>query len=137
MIFWRLPENLQACSTLHRVLDVVDDSRHRAHWSRYIFAPFLFRPDQDRFHAATLTRVRSKWGRDTKRGFSVLAREAFVFCTSPIHKLLGNFSATLGFLSNFQFAGQLSVHRETFKCLCLESHSHAPATGETIRKCRI
>ena len=26
---------------------------------------------------------------------------------SPVHKLLGNFSATLGFSSNFQYIGQL------------------------------
>ena len=56
---------------------------------------------------------------------------------SPVHKLLGNFSSTLGFFSDFKFVEQLSVHRSTFKCLCLDSHSHAPATSETIEKCRM
>ena len=48
---------------------------------------------------------------------------------STVHKLLGNFSATLGFLSNFQFVEQLSV--QAFKLLCLDIHSYAPATSET------
>ena len=56
---------------------------------------------------------------------------------SPVHKLLGNFSATLGFFGNFQLVEQLSVHRATSRFLCLYSHSHAPATSETIKKCRI
>ena len=53
-----------------------------------------------------------------------------------VHKLLGNFSATLGVFGNFQLAEQLSMHRATSKFLCLYSHSHAPATSET-KKCRI
>ena len=57
--------------------------------------------------------------------------------SSPVHKLLGNFSATLGFFGNFNLVEQLSVHRATFKFLCLDSHSHACATSETINKCRI
>ena len=56
---------------------------------------------------------------------------------SPVHKLLGNFSATSGFFGNFQFAEQLSLHRVTSKFLCLYSHSHAPATSEAVKKCRI
>ena len=52
---------------------------------------------------------------------------------SPVHKLLGNFSATLGFSSNFQHVKQLSVHRATFKFLYLDSHSHASATSLTIK----
>ena len=57
--------------------------------------------------------------------------------SSPVRKLLGNFSATLGSFSNFQHLEQHSVHRATFQFLCLYSHSHAPATSETINKCRI
>ena len=57
--------------------------------------------------------------------------------TSPIHKLLYNFSATLRLVGNFQLIEQLSVHRATFELLCLDSHSYAPATNETIKKCRI
>ena len=34
---------------------------------------------------------------------------------SPVHKLLGNFSATLGSFGNFQLAEQLSVHRAASK----------------------
>ena len=56
---------------------------------------------------------------------------------SPVHKLLGNFSAALGFISNFQLVEQLSIHRATFKFLFLDSHSHAPATSEATKKCRI
>ena len=56
---------------------------------------------------------------------------------SPVHKLRGNFSATLDFVSNFQLVEQFSVHGATFKFLCLDSHSHAPSTSETIVKCRI
>ena len=56
---------------------------------------------------------------------------------SPVHKLLGNFSATLCFFSHFQFAGQLSVHRAASKFLYLDSHSHAPATSEILKECRI
>ena len=56
---------------------------------------------------------------------------------SPIHKLLDNFSATLGFFGNFQLVEHLSMHRATSKFLCLYSHSHANATSETIKKCRI
>ena len=47
------------------------------------------------------------------------------------------FSATLGFIGNFQLVEQLSMHRATSRFLCLYSHSHAPATSETIKKCRI
>ena len=54
--------------------------------------------------------------------------------SSPVHKLLGNFSATLSTFSNFYLVGQLSVHRATLKFLC---HNHAPATSEAIKKCRI
>ena len=57
--------------------------------------------------------------------------------TSPIHKFLGNFSATLGLSSNFQPVEEFSVHRATFKFLCHDRRSHAPATSETIKKCRI
>ena len=45
-------------------------------------------------------------------------------------------SAALGFYSNFQLVEQLSVHWETSKFLCLNNHSHAPATSYTIKKCR-
>ena len=38
---------------------------------------------------------------------------------SPVHKLLGNFSATLGFFGNFQLVEQLSMHRATSQFLCL------------------
>ena len=41
---------------------------------------------------------------------------------------------TLGFLSNFQLVEQLSVHRAMFKFLCLDDHSHAHATCETIKE---
>ena len=51
---------------------------------------------------------------------------------SPVHKLLGNFSATCGFFGNFQLAEQLSIHRATSKFLCLYSQRSAPATSETI-----
>ena len=51
--------------------------------------------------------------------------------TSPVHKFLGNFSATLGFVGNFQFVEQLSVHRATSKFLCLDSDSHAPGTSSS------
>ena len=57
--------------------------------------------------------------------------------TSHVHKLFGNFSATLGFFGNFQLVEQLSMHRATSKFLYLHSHSHAPATSETIKKCGI
>ena len=56
---------------------------------------------------------------------------------SPVHKLLGNFSAASGFSGNFQLVEQLSVQRATSKLLCLYSHSHAPSASETIKKCRI
>ena len=56
---------------------------------------------------------------------------------SPVHKLLDNFSPTLGFFGNFQLVEQLSMHRPTSKFLCLYSHRHVPATSETIKKCRI
>ena len=56
---------------------------------------------------------------------------------NPVHKLLGNCSATLGPFGDFQLVGQLSMHRATSKFLCLYSHSHAPATCETIKNCRI
>ena len=52
---------------------------------------------------------------------------------SPAHRLLGNFSATLGFSSNCQLVKQRSVHRATCKLLCLDSHSHASATSEAIK----
>ena len=38
---------------------------------------------------------------------------------------------------NFQLVEQLSVHRATFKFLCLHSHSNAPAASGTIKKCRM
>ena len=53
---------------------------------------------------------------------------------SPVHKLLGNFSATLGIFGNFQHVEQPSMHRATSKFLCLYSHSHVPARIETIKK---
>ena len=56
---------------------------------------------------------------------------------NPVHKLLGNFSASLGIFSNFGLVEQLLVHRATFKFLCLDSESHASATSETLKKCRI
>ena len=56
---------------------------------------------------------------------------------SPVHKLLGNFSATSGFSRNFHLVEQLPVHRASFKFLCLDSHSHAPATSQALKKCRI
>ena len=34
---------------------------------------------------------------------------------SPVHKLLGNFLATLDFFGNFQLVEQLSMHRATSK----------------------
>ena len=46
----------------------------------------------------------------------------------PVHKLLGNFSATLDFFGNFQLVEELSVHWATSKFLHLYGHSHAPAT---------
>ena len=46
-------------------------------------------------------------------------------------------SATLGFLGNFQLVEQLSVYRATSNFLRLISHSHAPATSETSKMCRI
>ena len=60
-----------------------------------------------------------------------------MICTSPVHKLLGNFSATFGFFGNFQLVEQLSVRRATSEFLCLNSHSHTPAPSETIKKCSI
>ena len=54
---------------------------------------------------------------------------------SHVYKLLGNFSSTLGFFSNFQLVEQLSVHRATFRHLYLNSHSHATATSEAVKKC--
>ena len=51
----------------------------------------------------------------------------------PVHKLLGRFSATLGFFDNFQLVEQLSMHQATSKFLCLYSHSHAPATSEKLK----
>ena len=57
--------------------------------------------------------------------------------TSPVHKLLGNFSATLGFFSNFQLVEQLSVHRHrasVHQFLYLNSHSHAPIASGTRKK---
>ena len=58
------------------------------------------------------------------------------YLSSPVHKLLGNFSATFGFFGNFQLVEQLSMLRTTSKFLCLYSLSSAPATSETIKKCR-
>ena len=49
---------------------------------------------------------------------------------SSVHKLLGNFSASLG----FQLAEQHSVYWATFKFLCFDGHSHAHATSETIKE---
>ena len=63
-------------------------------------------------------------------------QEAFILLSSPVHKFLFNFSATLGFFSNFQLAEQLSMYRATSKLLCLDSHSHTPAKSETIKKYR-
>ena len=57
----------------------------------------------------------------------------YLLNSSPVHKLLGNFSATLGLFGNFQLVEQLSVHWETSKLLCLYSRRHAPATSETIK----
>ena len=54
--------------------------------------------------------------------------------SSPVHKLLGNFLATSGFFRNFQLVEQLSVDWATLKFLCLDSHSHAHATSEPIKK---
>ena len=50
-----------------------------------------------------------------------------------VHKLLSNFSATLGFFANFQLVEQLSVNRATVEFLCLDSHSHDPATNEKLK----
>ena len=70
--------------------------------------------------------------------FSTMALLLHKDISSPVHKLLCNFSTTLGFFSNFPLVEQLSVHRATFQFLCLDRHnSHAPATSETIKKCRI
>ena len=52
---------------------------------------------------------------------------------SSVRKLLGNFSATFGFFSNFQLVEQLSLNRVAFKFLYLDSHSHAPATSEELK----
>ena len=46
---------------------------------------------------------------------SLADASTYLLTISPVHKLLGNFPATLGFLSNFQLVEQLSVHRATFK----------------------
>ena len=54
-------------------------------------------------------------------------------CPQVARQLLGKFRL----FSNFQLVEELSVHRATFQFLCLDSHSHAPATSETIYKCRI
>ena len=51
--------------------------------------------------------------------------------------LSGKFSATLSFFSDFELLEQLSVHRATFKFMCLNSYSHAPITSEAIKKCII
>ena len=40
--------------------------------------------------------------------------------TTPVHRLLGNFSATLGFSNACQLAEQLSVHGATFS-LCVST----------------
>ena len=56
---------------------------------------------------------------------------------SPVHKLRGHFSATLAFFGNFQLVEQLSKHRAASTLLSLYIHSHAPATSETIKQCRI
>ena len=57
--------------------------------------------------------------------------------TGPVHKLLGFFLVTLGFFGNFQLVEQLSMHRTTFEYLCLDSHSNAPRTSETVKKCSV
>ena len=57
--------------------------------------------------------------------------------TSSVQKMLCNFSETLGFFGYSQLVEQLSMHRATSKLVCLYSHSDAPATSETIKKCRI
>ena len=54
-------------------------------------------------------------------------------CPQVARQLFGNFRL----FSNFQLVEQLSVHRATFKLVYLNSHSHTPATSETVRKCRI
>ena len=41
--------------------------------------------------------------------------KAVFMSSSPVHKLLGSFSATLGFFDNFQLVEQLSMHRVTSK----------------------
>ena len=58
-------------------------------------------------------------------------------CASPVHKLLGNFLATLGFSSKFPLVEQLLVHWATFEFLFLDIQSHTSATSATIKKCRI
>ena len=55
-------------------------------------------------------------------------------CPQVARQLFGNLRA---FLVTFSFVEQLSVHRATSKFLCLISHSHAPATSERIKPCRI
>ena len=57
--------------------------------------------------------------------------------SATFRQLFGSFSATLAFFSNFRLVEELSVYRATFKFSCLNSHSHAPATSEKTRKCRI
>ena len=61
----------------------------------------------------------------------------YTISVSPVYKLLGNLSVTLGSFGNFQLVEHLSMHRATSKFLSLYSHSHAAATSETIKKCRI
>ena len=59
-----------------------------------------------------------------------------IMCTF-VHKLSGNFVVALYFSSHFLYVEQFSVHRATYKLLCLYSHNHTLAMGEAIRDCRI
>ena len=82
----------------------------------------------------------------TRNGRSLGASMTNSFFIMPLHCLPCNqyhllplstsCSATLGFFSSFQLVEQLSVNRGTFTFLCLDSHSHAPATSEKLQKCR-
>ena len=47
-----------------------------------------------------------------------------IVLSSPVHKLHGNVSTTLGFFGNFQLAEQLSMHLATSKVLCLYSYEY-------------
>ena len=73
---------------------------------------------------------------DSSHGWNLFVIIPIVCYISSVHKLLGNFSATLGFFSTFQLVVQLSVHRTTLN-FCVSIVSHASAASETIKKCRI